>query len=103
MACPSKPLHNAWLFSNTPGGAEASSATFSIIETAKENDFIPFRYLKFSLETLQGLSAVPNLAMFLPWRVGCRIGAGLFDAYRLHGKFYTSRLQIQPKGVRIRL
>ena len=27
----------AWLFSNTPDGAEASSALFSIIETAKEN------------------------------------------------------------------
>jgi transposase len=37
----------AWLFSNTPDGAEASSAMFSIIETAKENGLNPFQYVKF--------------------------------------------------------
>ena len=37
----------AWLFSNTPRGAEASSAMFSIAETAKENGLNPC-YYKFA-------------------------------------------------------
>jgi len=67
----------AWLFSNTPDGAEASSAMFSIIETAKENRLIPFQYLKFLLETLPGLSAAANIEALLPWADGvpdwCRV------------------------------
>ena len=34
-----------WLFANTPGGAQASSVIYSLIETAKENDLDPYRYL----------------------------------------------------------
>lgn len=36
----------AWLFSNTPAGARASSVMYSIIETAKENGLHPYRYLE---------------------------------------------------------
>ena len=57
----------AWLFSNTPDGAEASSAMFSIIETAKDNGLNPFQYVKFLLETLPNLSTNENLEAFLPW------------------------------------
>jgi len=41
-----------WLFCNTPGGADASAAVYSIIETAKANGLKPFDYLKFLLERL---------------------------------------------------
>ena len=34
-----------WLFANTPGGAQASSVIYSLIETAKENGLDPYRYL----------------------------------------------------------
>jgi hypothetical protein len=34
-----------WMFSNTPKGAKASAILYSIIETAKENDLDPYRYL----------------------------------------------------------
>ncbi|MEM5769368.1 MAG: transposase domain-containing protein [Bacillota bacterium] len=33
------------LFSNTPAGAQGSATIFSLIETAKENDLDPLRYL----------------------------------------------------------
>lgn len=56
----------AWLFSNTPDGAEASSIMFSIVETAKENGLRPFAYIKFLLETLP-TTTTSGLASLLPW------------------------------------
>jgi len=56
----------AWLFSNTPGGATASSIMYSILETAKENGLHPFHYLKFLLETLPR-AKTSALEEFLPW------------------------------------
>ncbi|MCM1222283.1 MAG: IS66 family transposase [Lachnospiraceae bacterium] len=41
-----------WLFSNTPKGADASAAVYSIVETAKANGMNPFAYLEFLLEHL---------------------------------------------------
>lgn len=41
-----------WLFSNTPKGADASAAIYSIAETAKANGLKSFEYLSFLLETL---------------------------------------------------
>jgi transposase len=56
----------AWLFSNTPAGAAASSVMYSVIETAKENGLHPFRYLEFLLETLPGAKS-SELESLLPW------------------------------------
>jgi len=55
-----------WLFSNTPGGAEASSVMYSIIETAKENGLNPYQYVKFLLEKLP-TAKTSELETFLPW------------------------------------
>ncbi len=41
-----------WLFSNTPKGADASAAIYSIVETAKANGLRPYSYLKLLLERL---------------------------------------------------
>jgi transposase len=41
-----------WLFCNTPNGADASAAVYSIVETAKANGLKPFAYLQFLLERL---------------------------------------------------
>jgi transposase len=56
----------AWLFSNTPDGAHASSVMYSIIETAKENGLHPFHYIKYLLDVLPAVNndKVDNL---LPW------------------------------------
>ena len=56
----------AWLFSNTPAGAKASSVIYSIIETAKENGLHPYRYMEFLLETLPN-STYSSLESLLPW------------------------------------
>ena len=45
-----------WLFANTPGGAQASSVIYSLIETAKENSLDPYRYLLWILQTAPQLS-----------------------------------------------
>lgn len=66
----------AWLFSNTPAGARASSVIYSIIETAKENNLHPYRYLEFLLETLPK-STTSSLEDLLPWSASlpenCRV------------------------------
>ena len=41
-----------WLFSNTPKGADAGAAIYSIVETAKANGLRPFLYLRYLLERL---------------------------------------------------
>ena len=39
-----------FLFANTPLGAQSSAVLFSLIETAKENDLDPYRYLTWLLK-----------------------------------------------------
>jgi hypothetical protein len=56
----------AWLFSNTPDGAKASSIMYSIIETAQENGLHPFRYMKYLLEMLPNTTA-NQVEQLLPW------------------------------------
>lgn len=59
-----------WLFANTPRGAKASAAIYSMIETAKENGLHPFRYLMYLFEQLPQLPDLrePNaLEVFMPW------------------------------------
>ena len=53
-----------WLFSNTPKGADASAAVYSIVETAKANGLRPFPYLRLLLDRLS--SGTPMEAC-LPW------------------------------------
>jgi transposase len=60
-----------WLFCNTPRGARASAAIYSIIETAKENRLNPYAYLNHLFEKLPNLdSRDPDvLDSLLPWNV----------------------------------
>jgi transposase len=57
---------NNWMFAYSPNGAEASAIVYSIVETAKANGLVPFKYLEFLFETL------PNIPQelfsdCLPW------------------------------------
>ncbi|BBN97852.1 IS66 family transposase [Sporolactobacillus terrae] len=58
-----------WQFSNTPRGATASAIVYSIIETAKENELIPFKYLTYLFEQLPNLEKQTEEALdeLLPW------------------------------------
>ena len=53
-----------WLFSNTPKGADASAAIYSIVETAEANGLKPFAYLNFLLEYLKNGGKMEEC---LPW------------------------------------
>jgi transposase len=54
-----------WLFSNTANGAKASAMLYSIIETAKANELVPFDYLRY---ILQAIAENPeNVDQLLPW------------------------------------
>jgi hypothetical protein len=53
-----------WLFCNTPNGADASAAVYSIVETAKANGLKPHEYLLFLLERLPQGAAAQDC---LPW------------------------------------
>ncbi len=56
-----------WLFSNTASGAKASAMLYSIIETAKANDLIPFDYIAHCLEQLSKTQV--DVEKLLPWNV----------------------------------
>lgn len=59
----------AWLFSNTPKGANASAKIYSVVETAKENDLNPFMYLTYLLERLPNIDLHDKniIDELLPW------------------------------------
>jgi transposase len=68
-----------WLFANTPRGAKASAAIYSVIETAKENGLNPFQYLKYLFDQLPQLASLDaeSLKPYMPWStslpITCRV------------------------------
>lgn len=69
-----------WLFANTPRGAKASAAIYSVMETAKENGLHPYNYLKYLFEQLPQISEPLDAAAlepYMPWSdalsVSCRM------------------------------
>lgn len=57
----------AWLFSDTPKGAQASGVHYSFIETAKANDIEPYAYLVDVLTKLPYADTVEKMEALLPW------------------------------------
>jgi transposase len=55
-----------WLFAATPDGAHASSALYSIIETAKANGLEPYWYLRYLLEQLPSAKTKEQYKKLLP-------------------------------------
>ena len=58
-----------WLFSNTANGARTSAMLYSIIETAKANNLIPFDYIAHCLEQLSRNPNANDIEAMLPWNV----------------------------------
>lgn len=58
-----------WLFSDSVNGAEASAASYSIIETAKANSIDPYKYLCYIFTYLPGkdINDKSILDSFMPW------------------------------------
>jgi transposase len=72
-----------WLFANTPRGAKASSIIYSIIETAKENQLNPFKYLMYLFEQLPQLPDPKNLEALdslLPWSASLPLTCRVFKS-----------------------
>ena len=57
---------NNWMFAYSPKGAGASAIIYSIVETAKANGLIPFKYLEFLFETLPNIPP-EQYSDCLPW------------------------------------
>ena len=61
----------AWLFSDTPAGANASAIIYSLVETAKANGVEPYTWLRHALEHLPaGIISMPSRFMARPNCVG---------------------------------
>ena len=59
-----------WLFSDTPKGAKASAAIYSIMETAKANGLDVFKYFELLLTVLPSMEFLTNpdiIEELLPW------------------------------------
>ena len=59
----------AWLFSDTPAGAEASARLYSLIETAKANGLEPYAYLRRVFTDLPAATTLAEIEALLPWAV----------------------------------
>jgi hypothetical protein len=59
----------AWLFSDTPSGAEASARLYSLIETAKASGCEPYAYLARVFAELPKATTLADVEALLPWNV----------------------------------
>jgi len=55
-----------WLFSDTPRGAHASAAIYSLVETAKANGLEPYHYSRYLFTHLPTVNSEEDLAKLLP-------------------------------------
>ena len=59
----------AWLFSDTPAGAQASARLYGLIETAKANGLEPYAYLRRVFAGLPKAVTAGDVEALLPWNV----------------------------------
>ena len=59
----------AWLFSDTPAGAEASARLYGLIETAKANGCEPYAYLRRVFTDLPKANTLAEIEALLPWNM----------------------------------
>jgi transposase len=59
----------AWLFSDTPAGANASAIIYSLVETAKANGIEPYTWLRHVLEYLPAAQTADEIEKLLPWNL----------------------------------
>ena len=59
----------AWMFSDTPAGAEASARLYSLIETAKASGLEPYAYLRRVFADLPKAKTLAEIEALLPWNI----------------------------------
>jgi transposase len=57
----------AWLFADTPAGAHASAAHYSLIETAKLHGIEPYAYLNAIFKAMPYAETLEDIEALLPW------------------------------------
>lgn len=63
----------AWLFSDSPAGAHASAAHYSLIETAKLHKLEPYTYLNAVFKALPYAETAEDIEALLPWNYKIKI------------------------------
>jgi len=58
-----------WLFNKSPKGAESSCGIYSLIETAKQNNIEPLKYLRTLFEKAPFASSIEDWEKLLPWYI----------------------------------
>ena len=69
----------AWLFADTPAGAEASARLYSMVETAKANGLEPYTWLLKVMRGLPEARKSGNWEHLMPWN--CKAEDLITDAY----------------------
>jgi transposase len=59
----------AWLFSDTPAGADASARLYGLVETAKANRLEPYAYLRQVFAELPKATTIAEIQALLPWNI----------------------------------
>ena len=59
----------AWLFSDTPAGADASARLYGLIETAKACGLEPYAYLRRVFTELPKATTLAQIEALLPWAI----------------------------------
>lgn len=59
----------AWLFSDTPGGANASAMIYSLVETAKANGLDPYAWMRLLMRELPVACSAEDYEALLPWNL----------------------------------
>jgi len=59
----------AWLFSDTPAGAQASAVIYSLLQTAKANGHEPYAWLRRVMRVLPAAKTVEEIEALLPWNL----------------------------------
>ncbi len=62
-----------WLFSGSPGGAISSCGFYSLIETAKQHDVEPYKYLTYLFEKAPYAESKSDWEKLLPWNLKTKI------------------------------
>jgi hypothetical protein len=57
-----------WLFADTVKGARASASLYSLVQTARANEFEPYAYLRRLFNQLPAATCVADFEALLPFR-----------------------------------
>ena len=59
----------AWLFSDTPAGANASAIIYSLVQTAKANRLDPYAWMRLLMRELPAARSLEDYETLLPWNL----------------------------------